>query len=418
MYNPLIYKLPNVQDNIFETAIEPQFAKAINYPLFEYGFNHFIHQTKDKMELVNDPQLKNKHFYYVVNPFEHIVDKSDDCIGKTTIRYFGKKNPKIISRAFYKLWEILFLFDIVPLNNNKFTSVNLAEAPGAFIQAVIYYREKFGDKKDVKNDKIFGISLQDGNNDEVPEIKQEFMNFYKDKLFIHNKDNGDLTSLKTINNFYNEIKKEGRKANLVTADGGFVWKNENYQEQEMYKLLLGEIVMAVKVQEVGGNFVIKFFESYTGITLKYLLILQVFYDTVYIVKPLTSRTCNSEKYVVCMGFKKNNNKYIEILEMLLGSFDKGEYLADIFPSYKMPKEFTDLMVHINGVITNNQMVMINNIITYINNNNYYGEQYNKYRNEQILANKYWVDTYYPEVDNFVKAKELCNRQVQDILSKQ
>ena len=147
MYKPLIYQLPNVRDNIFDTAVNPQFSKSINYPLFKYGFNDFIHATKDKMEITN--KLKDKNFYYVANPFEHNVDKYDDSIGKTTIKYFQPNKLKILSRAFYKLWEILFMFDLIKIDNNKFTSVNLAEAPGSFIQAILYYREKFGDKKDI-----------------------------------------------------------------------------------------------------------------------------------------------------------------------------------------------------------------------------------------------------------------------------
>ena len=44
------------------------------------------------------------------------------------------------------------------------------------------------------------------------------------KLCIHKGDKGDLTEMKTINNFTKD-----KSVNFITADGGFEWKNENYQ---------------------------------------------------------------------------------------------------------------------------------------------------------------------------------------------
>ena len=41
-----------------------------------------------------------------------------------------------------------------------------------------------------------------------------------------------------------EVDKE-----FITADGGFYWNNENYQEQEAYKLILGEIITALNIQK-------------------------------------------------------------------------------------------------------------------------------------------------------------------------
>ena len=52
-----------------------------------------------------------------------------------------------------------------------------------------------------------------------------------------------------------------------------IWIDENYQEQEAYKLILGEIITAFKVQEKGGSFVLKLFEIYTDISIKMISIL-------------------------------------------------------------------------------------------------------------------------------------------------
>ena len=53
-------------------------------------------------------------------------------------------------------------------------------------------------------------------------------------------DNGDLTDKKTRILFGGNFKQ--RKADFITADGGFDWKNENIQEQEAFKLILAQII--------------------------------------------------------------------------------------------------------------------------------------------------------------------------------
>ena len=82
------------------------------------------------------------------------------------------------------------------------------------------------------------------------------------------KDNGDLTDVKTISLFKKDMKKNKKWADIVSADGGFKWQDENMQEQEAYALLLGEIVAAISVQAKDGSFVLKLFESFTDLTLK------------------------------------------------------------------------------------------------------------------------------------------------------
>ena len=94
------------------------------------------------MSITKNISTKNK-FYYVVNPYEHKITNYDKDLSNMTNKYFNQKksDPKILSRAFYKLWEILFVFDLA--SEDKLTYAALAEGPGAFIQAVIKFRELF-----------------------------------------------------------------------------------------------------------------------------------------------------------------------------------------------------------------------------------------------------------------------------------
>ena len=40
--------------------------------------------------------------------------------------------------------------------------------------------------------------------------------------------------------------------------------------------------------------------------------------------------------------------------------------------------------------------MINKIVVYIKENNYFGDKYHEYRNSQIDATKWWINNFYTE----------------------
>ena len=59
------------------------------------------------MDILKEYENKKK-VHLVLNPFERYVDNYDESIGNTTIKYFDLKNkPDVLSRGFYKLWELL-----------------------------------------------------------------------------------------------------------------------------------------------------------------------------------------------------------------------------------------------------------------------------------------------------------------------
>ena len=58
---------------------------------------------------------------------------------------------------------------------------------------------------------------------------------------------------------------------MVTADGGFPYQDENNQEMEILNLCLGEIICALMILANNGSFILKIYESYTLITIKFIL---------------------------------------------------------------------------------------------------------------------------------------------------
>lgn len=428
MYQPFVFKLETGKSDVLDKGPNKDnliLSSTINLPLCSLGFHTFIHRTKNAMSITKNLQTKNQ-FYYVVNPFEHIIFNYEDSLKNLTNLYLGIKedNPDILSRAFYKLWEILFLFDVA--DKKDLTYAALAEGPGAFIQAVINYRQKLD--YGISNDKIFGITIHPEKGKYI-EMGKQFTNFYNKQvsslLNIHgtvstieankhkNKDNGDITQVKTISLFKKDIEKTKRYADLVTADGGFDWDDENYQEQEGYQLILGEIVAALRVQAKDGNFVLKIFETFTLPSIKMIYLLSSFYEETYIYKPFFSRESNSEKYIICKKFKYDQkkdaallDKKIKTLEMILEGMNSMKFVFDIFPGLDLPSNYIDRFKFINIKIANPQQIMINNIVTYIKENNYFGEKYHAYREKQIEATKWWISNFYPPSNNlYIKNKE-------------
>lgn len=436
---PIVYRLPEPKEDIFNEDPNPSFSTNIAYPKFSLGFYHYIHQSKDKMEITKEFEGKKK-VYLVFNKFERYIDDYEYDINNSSKVYFDlSSKPNILSRAFYKLWELFFLFDIIPVNSNGFTSAHLAEGPGSFVQATMFFRDKFIKKGfSTKNDKYYAITLQpEDNRKHVPEVERTFVEYYsKEKpvrftlhrTFNNNisrqsnkKDNGDITKLKTIRLFEDDLG--GDKADFITADGGFEWQNENVQEQESFKLILSEILTAARIQAKNGNFVCKFFESFTDVTLAFIEILESFYTTVFISKPLMSRQSNSEKYLVCLGFlydnksKEKQNK-IKVLEDILERMnEEGLNVINIFKNYKKSDQFITTIIRANTEIANRQFKKINEIVDFIQRQNYRGDEYQKRRDMQIDATKYWIDLFFPAVENFENNKKVCQNLRDQILEK-
>lgn len=370
------------------------FSHYQSQPRFNYGFHRYIHTAKDKCSIFDDPKYAKKHL--VTNPFEHEVNEYDKDIKSMSELYFEVKKNNIISRAFYKLWEILIIFDIIP--SKSITAVFLAEAPGAFVQATSYYRMKFNDKKDYSKDKFYCISV---NNGKDINFKEDILKAF-DHVTVCKENNGDITNISV----QKDLKKMANEAELITADGGFKWINENYQEQEAYRLILAEIISAFRLQKKSGNFVLKIFETFTPITLKMLVLLNTYYEEMYIYKPFTSRMTNSEKYVICKNYKGISDNELQKLEILLDKINKSEmkdnYITDIFLDYKLSIEIINLNKKLIIDISNKQYLAINNTISFLNNGIFFGNEYNDYHDKQIIANDFWINTFLPIDNNDLK----------------
>jgi len=94
---------------------------------------------------------------------------------------------------------------------------------------------------------------------------------------------------------------------LCVADGGFSDKAipPNQLELYFYRLFLGELLMAAYCLKPGGKFVCKLYTTFSTATAALLFLTTRLFDSVKIVKPMSSRTTGPERYLVAVGFKDN-----------------------------------------------------------------------------------------------------------------
>ena len=276
---------------------------------FSHAENEHISNT---MALLKEKMLKQKTLIESssnnwdeakrrVNEFEYVYSSSK--------RHFRLSNKKTISRAYFKLWEILrdFHSSIFCNTNNRYTSCHVAEGPGGFIECLVDYKSKYG----LNLTKIFGITLLiQSNNTEnrVPFWKISKQDCDEHNIFLNKKNSniGDLYKIHCINQFVDKVGYQS--VDLITADGGFDFSIDfNKQEENFTRLFLSEICTALLLQKMHGSFIIKVFDMFTQDTICLVSILYSLYTHVYIVKPFTSRPANSEKYLVCLDFKSHEN---------------------------------------------------------------------------------------------------------------
>jgi len=341
MYHPFVFKLPSVtvdsktitnnKDNIEMSDVRP-------YPLFTLGYHYFLHRTRTGMDITKKLQTKTE-FYYVVNPFENNISNYEDDILSSTKSYLKTKTD--YSNNFQKIWEVLFVFNVTT-NNQTIQIIGGDELE----DCVKLFKEKTN--KTISKDKF--VSIKEAKNNSCDLI---------------------------INNYKKTID------------------DNNYIEQESYQELLETIISIIKNLSDKGHVILQIYDTFTIPTLKLIYILQSCFDEAYIYKPYMSKHSDSEKYLILKKFKLPNNDIVKGLESAYKNLDNKKYLIDIFPNFVLPKDYLNIFKYNNIRLINNQQIMINEIIKYIKENNYFGDKYHIFRDKQIESTKWWISNFYP-----------------------
>ncbi len=296
---------------------------------------------------------------YLISPYELIdiyrPDKVEQKYAKSIIKYdeSGQNGLyPVFSRAYFKLWEVIAELQILSKwKDQPIQIANVAEGPGGFINCLLDFRNQQHGSSWTQ-DHYSAITLKntgqstDHTLDWQHKHAQKYFNHMKHKgynlNFSYGLGDGNLLNSDNIHHFV-QVDLKNEKCELVTADGGMELDgDEEYSIQELInaKLFFAEILTALSVQKIDGTFILKLYDVYHTVTLHMINLLSVYYDHLSIIKPVTSRPANSEKYLVCQGFKGiNENQLTELFAILakwlsiesnMSYLQNTSYVTDLF----------------------------------------------------------------------------------------
>jgi 23S rRNA U2552 (ribose-2'-O)-methylase RlmE/FtsJ len=316
---------------------------------------------KNKQRIDEIPKNIWNNCKKIINDFESL-----NIINKQNIN-IGIANHIPISRAFFKMWEIINDFNLLDSSENLIYGA-LCEGPGGFIEAFNMYRKnKFNNVKDT----IVGMTLKNENDTLVPSWKKS-QKILKECNRIYITYGADNTgNIYNINNIeaYTRLFKE-YKADLITADGGFDFSDDyNNQENKIIHLLWCETITGLLSLKTNGTMIIKIFDCFENTTIDILYILSYCFQSVYIVKPLTSRPLNSEKYIVAIDYKNNlEEEDKNMIIMMTSKMNNIEY--NRFIKNRICNEFIECINAMNTAFAFRQIRYINKIFNIYKNNIY------------------------------------------------
>lgn len=300
------------------------------FDISNYQFNR-LQLLTESYSLSKDWMTNNRLLSQELKTFKNKIDNQRkwDIAKKCANEYefiFSFNNDGVanfvpISRSYFKMIELLKdhkLFDSFVTQpradkqlGHAVKAACLCEGPGGFVQAL----NDTGDALGIPMTPIHCITLI-SNNKKVPNWKTSSLSNFSVSLGVDG--TGDIYKIGNIDFFVREVG--ANSCDLVTADGGFDFSGDfNSQETDFVRLLLCEVYTCMLLQRTGGVFVTKMFDLFHTNTLRILTLLRTMYDTVSIHKPKTSRPANSEKYVICRGYRSPSNQvFISIRSQIMG----------------------------------------------------------------------------------------------------
>jgi len=363
------YKLPYIfLDKDLYIKFNIQYSKEISPIYIGKTMKRYLNDTKDLVHIENEWDKYKKY----TNTYEYIQVQS------------MKMFPYIIplSRSYYKMIEIVKSFKLYE-TSKPIQTFHFAEGPGGFVQAMVNLRNN---PKDTYN--AMTIINDDIN---VPGWKksQDFLNNNKNVNIEFGKDKtGDLSHYVNLQYCYDTYNQT---IDLVTADGGFDFSDDyNNQEEQALKLILYQISHAIVVQKKGGTFIIKLYDIFTYLSVDIMYLLSSLYENVSIMKPQSSRTANSEKYIICEGFKLKDTKIM--LPFIESIYLNENNILRLF-NVEIPSIFINKLEEYNSIFGQQQMENIMSTLNLIHIQNKDSSKLENLKKNNMLKSLKWCEKF-------------------------
>jgi 23S rRNA U2552 (ribose-2'-O)-methylase RlmE/FtsJ len=365
-----MHKITLLHNKLSNINIDITYANDRPYPKLQYGYNHFIFQNiikfnekvvnyKEKQYMITEP------YYITASP--HAGDEIEfDSILTKTLNYYkniDSKLPSFYNNSICALIEIIHDFKFIT-TKNPITTLHLTDNGHCnLIKSIICKRLNIN-----KSDKYVVIS-------EKKIIKDPFDEIYSSKIK------------------YNELNE----ADLITTEINLIDPISALTEQQALPIILKYIVQILHSQKNGGNLILHLYETYTSPTIHIIEFLKTMYETVHLVKPSTSYKVHYEKYLVCENFKKNkiSSKLLKDFEQLNTSIDdnKDYFIFKVFENIHLNDDMIQHYISLNQEFEIIKYNGMNNIMSFLQLENYNGHEYFTMLNEQKQKSEEWASKY-------------------------
>lgn len=186
----------------------------------------------------------------------------------------------------------------------------------------------------------------------------------------------------------NKIKIKEKENNTYTS---IIYNSKINFDTNQEEILINDFYNIIKYiidnLNTKGDFVIKIYSNFLLLTNQLILILTNLFKDVYFYIPDVSEIYENEKYIICKEFNKDNKIIKDLNEIL----NKKENIYDC--GIELNEGYNKEITKINNELVVYQAYWSNKLIEYINKQNFYGEDYNKYRNVQINYTEKWIDKF-------------------------
>jgi 23S rRNA U2552 (ribose-2'-O)-methylase RlmE/FtsJ len=283
----------------------------------------------------NSPSKEFELARRACNPYE--------ILGET--KSGGLNHGLFLNRSAIKLANIdsLLNFGLVAsaatttTSTNEFTFCDLCAAPGGFSEYILrrfchsitqhqhQQQHQQQHAQEPLSCRGFGMSLE-GNNDQGHGTDWKLT---QGPLYIANIQGGpsvyyhictgadgtgdifqwpNVQALQHLIGTYQQQQQQQQLVHLVLADGGVdAQRNVEHPEGETQKLVVCQVAAALALLQPGGRFLLKLLSCQTTPILQSVLYeLSTCFDTLQVLKPISSRPASAERYLVCTGFRPHD----------------------------------------------------------------------------------------------------------------
>ncbi|XP_076352353.1 cap methyltransferase 2 [Tachypleus tridentatus] len=251
--------------------------------------------------------------------------------------------PELLTQAWCKFYEILKSYPVIP-DTSKLQTFHLCEAPGAFIASLNHFlqSERKHTKLRWKANTLNPYYEENGSNTTIFDDRFIFPTLNN---WIFGKDNtGNVMNEGFLDDLL-EITEMNGLFHMVTADGSIDCSfNPGEQEHLVASLNFTEVILALHVLAAGGSFVVKKFTLYECDSVCCMYLLNCVFKEVNVYKPGTSKSGNSEVYIVCLKYigKENLTSFLTLAKSKIGK-QYGSHA--MFPLECLPPLFLEQLEH-------------------------------------------------------------------------